>query len=214
MVNGKSCTICWYVDDNKISHAEQSVLEDILHKLKVHFGELTVTCGNTHTLLGMSITIRDDSKFEVDQVKHLHEAIEIFGEDASKKISSVASVNLYKIDKTSKQLSAEKSEILHSVTAKLLYTMQRGRPNLKPPITFLCTRVSKRTKNDWRKLKRVLQSVNQTIDRKIIIGASSLTELFTWVDTTIAAHTDMRSQTGSCMPFGWGTIHWRSSKQN
>ena len=38
MINGKQCTIVWYVDDNKISHVDKNVVTDILEKLKGHFG--------------------------------------------------------------------------------------------------------------------------------------------------------------------------------
>ena len=35
MVNGKQCTIAWYVDDNMISHVEEEVVEDIQGRWKV-----------------------------------------------------------------------------------------------------------------------------------------------------------------------------------
>ena len=185
----------------------------MVEKLKIHFGELTVTRGNKHTFLGMNITMRDDGKFEIDQKEHILEAIEAFGEDVSKKVSSIASSDLFKVDETSKALSDEKSVTFHSVSAKLLYVMQRARPDSETAVSFMCSRVSKSTKDDWRKLRRVLRFLNQTIDEPRIIGASSLTELFTWIDAAFGVHHDMRSQTGGCMSFGWGTVHSRSSKQ-
>ena len=30
MINGKQCTICWYVDDLKVSHMEKDVVSDIM----------------------------------------------------------------------------------------------------------------------------------------------------------------------------------------
>ena len=30
MINGKQCTIVWYVDDNKISHVDPNVVTDII----------------------------------------------------------------------------------------------------------------------------------------------------------------------------------------
>ena len=105
IVNGKQCTIFGYVDYNKISHVGQSVLEDILDKLKVQFGELIINSGNTHNFLRMNIAIRNNDKFEVDQVEHLQRSIEIIGEDVLKKVSSVSSADIYKIDESPKQLS-------------------------------------------------------------------------------------------------------------
>ena len=56
--------------------------------------------------------------------------------------------------------------------------------------------------------------LKKTIDDVRIIGASSLLELYTWIDAAYGVHdTDMRSHTGGCMSFGTGTVHQRSSKQ-
>ena len=46
MVSGKQCTVAWYVDDIKMSHENQQVLEDLLMLLNDEFGKeapLTVT---------------------------------------------------------------------------------------------------------------------------------------------------------------------------
>ena len=32
-INGKQCTVAWYTDDNKISHVEQEVVDDIVAKI-------------------------------------------------------------------------------------------------------------------------------------------------------------------------------------
>ena len=34
IINGKQCTIIWHVDDLKISHVEQKVVNDIIKKLE------------------------------------------------------------------------------------------------------------------------------------------------------------------------------------
>ena len=43
IINGKQCTIVWYVDDNKVSHVNKDVVTDIIEILKVHFGDLILT---------------------------------------------------------------------------------------------------------------------------------------------------------------------------
>jgi len=45
MINGKQCTIAWYVDDNKISHVEPDVVTEIVAKIEKRFGKMTVTQG-------------------------------------------------------------------------------------------------------------------------------------------------------------------------
>eukprot|EP00957_Ditylum_brightwellii_P113563 8658742-Ditylum_brightwellii.AAC.1 len=80
MINRKQCTLAWYVDDNKLSHADLKVVDDILEKITEHLGELTTTRVDEHTLLGMKLKIKD-KKIEVDVKEQLKEATEAFGEE-------------------------------------------------------------------------------------------------------------------------------------
>ena len=57
MINGKQCTIVWYVDDNKISHEDPNLVTEVIELMKTHFGDLTVTRGNKHRFLAMNITL-------------------------------------------------------------------------------------------------------------------------------------------------------------
>ena len=55
MIDGKQCTIAWYVDDNKMLHIYPNVVTDILEGINKHFGDLVIGRGDTHDLLGMTI---------------------------------------------------------------------------------------------------------------------------------------------------------------
>ena len=89
----------------------------------------------------------------------------------------------------------------------MLYITKRARPDIETAVAFLCTRVSKSTHADWLKLKRVLGFLKKNIDDVRIIGASSLLELYTWIDAAYGVHDDMKSHTGGTMPLGTGVIH-------
>ena len=54
-IDEKQCTVCWYVDDNKISHVNLEVVEDIISKIEDKFGTMTKTYGDEHDFLGMNI---------------------------------------------------------------------------------------------------------------------------------------------------------------
>jgi hypothetical protein len=41
--NGKQCTILWYVDDNKTSHADKQVVTDIIQDITVDYGNLVIS---------------------------------------------------------------------------------------------------------------------------------------------------------------------------
>ena len=55
MINGKQCTIVWYVDDVKVSHVDETVVSDIITFMQKEFGNLTITRGKKHQNLGMDI---------------------------------------------------------------------------------------------------------------------------------------------------------------
>jgi hypothetical protein len=41
MVNGKQCTVLWHVDDVKVSHEDEVVVEDVLRHMNDRFGKAT-----------------------------------------------------------------------------------------------------------------------------------------------------------------------------
>ena len=67
--------------------------------------------------------------------------------------------------------------------------------------------------SDWKKLKRVLQYAKVTKDDVRVIGATSLSDIFTFVDASYAVYDNMRGVTGGCMSMGVGMFNARSSKQ-
>ena len=70
-INGKQCTIVWYVDDNKVSHVDLQVVTDVIDLMKSHFRELTVTRGKKHRFLGMNIEINKDRKIGIEMKEQL-----------------------------------------------------------------------------------------------------------------------------------------------
>ena len=61
-VNRKQCTVAWYVENNKTSHVDSRVIDNLLDIIKTHFGEITITRGKKHTFLGMNLRITEDKK--------------------------------------------------------------------------------------------------------------------------------------------------------
>ena len=55
VIDGNQCTICWYVDDTKISHKEPKVVDEILRVLGNNFGKMCIKRGKKHTFVGMDI---------------------------------------------------------------------------------------------------------------------------------------------------------------
>ena len=65
MVDGKQGTVLWHVDNLKISHVDSGVTEGVLDRLNIRYGKetpLTVTRGDIHEYLGMTIDFSTDGK--------------------------------------------------------------------------------------------------------------------------------------------------------
>jgi hypothetical protein len=212
-INGSQCTIVWYVDDVKVSHQDEKEVTNIIEKVEEHFGKVVTVRGRSHCYLGMNILLRDDKKIEIEMKDQINEAINAFGEEIKGEVSSPAARHLMTVNENAKKLNAEQKDIFHSITAKLLYLEKRARPDIEPVVAFLCTRVRDADEDDWKKLKRVLVYLKQSINDKRIIGCDGLENIFTWIDAAFAVHPNMRSHTGGAMSLGWGVLHTKSSKQ-
>ena len=148
-VNGSQCTVCWYVDDTKISHVDEAVIDDTIIMLEKDFGKMTVNKGSKHIFVGMNIELTDTGSVLIDMKDYLQECIKLYEqEDKVIKTPTPGGAALFDIDKSSKGLDSKRSEIFHHIVAKLLQVSKRARLDLETTISFLCTRVSKSTQED------------------------------------------------------------------
>ena len=58
MINGKQRTVCWYVDDTKISHVDKDVVSEARKNIESQFDEMKVSRGNDHTFVGMKSKLK------------------------------------------------------------------------------------------------------------------------------------------------------------
>mmetsp|Transcript_45473 Transcript_45473/g.67010 ORF Transcript_45473/g.67010 Transcript_45473/m.67010 type:complete len:226 (-) Transcript_45473:536-1213(-) len=157
MINGTQCTIAWYVDDNKLSHVDPEVVSEVLNAIKEHFGELVINRSDEHNFSGMKITMdRKRENVVIGTRDQLQEAFDMFEEGLDGSVVSPANKNLFiTYDGLSNELSEARSAIFHSVTAKLLFIMKRGRPDIETTISYLMFHVSKSNEKDWENRKDV-----------------------------------------------------------
>jgi hypothetical protein len=212
IINQKQATICWYVDDNKISHVEPTVVTDIVDRIEKEFGKMTVTRGKRHSFLGMDIVFNEDTTASILMKSYLEEAMSDVNIDRSMTTTSPAKKDLNVTHDDLPRLGKERSDIFHSVVMKLLYVAKRARGDILPTIAFLSTRVSKSNEKDWEKLERLCHYINGTIDDPFIIGADNMHTMYTWVDASYAVHDDMKSHTGGTISFGRGALMPTSEK--
>ena len=100
----------------------------------------------------MDIEFIADGKLSLFTKDYIEESIDLFGEEMITKVSSPSKKGLQNVDESSTILEKKYSDIFHSIVANLLWVAKRGRPDIEPVISFLCTRVTKSTKEDKSKL--------------------------------------------------------------
>ena len=213
MINGKQCTIAWYVDDTKISHVESAVVTSIIKEIEKRFDKMTVTRGKEHTFLGMQIRYTDEGTAQISMKEYLLEAIAESGLEINNTASTPARRDMFEVDPNAPPLPADRSDAFRSVVMKLLYVATRARVDLLLAISFLSTRTSKSTTEDEGKLKRTLEYIKGAADLEYTLGADNLGQFRSWVDASYATHPDMRSHTGGITSFGIGGMLCKSTKQ-
>ena len=154
-MNGSQLTVMWYVGDLKISHVEKTVVDAFISDIENFFGEMTGTTGNEYVYVSMHITITD-KQVKIHNIEYIRETIELFGEPLGLDAVTPAKSHLFDFSEDHPRLSKEKHKTFHSCVAKLLFVAKRGRPDIFTVISFLTTRATKPTIDNWGKLERAL----------------------------------------------------------
>lgn len=215
-IEGSQCTICWYVDDTKISHINPEVVTKVIEEMESAFGKMEIKRGRNHVFVGMDFTLTEDHKLSISMKEYVDECIEAFEEVDRKlegKANTPAKNGLFIVTEGEEELDERKSEYFHHVVAKLLYVAKRARLDIDLAVSFLCTRVSRSTTEDWEKLRRLLLYLKGTLLMPRILGADRLDTVRTWVDASYGTHNDMKGHTGGAMSMGTGVFNVKSTKQ-
>ena len=124
-IHGGQCTILWYVDEVKISHKNQEVIDNIIRDLQSSFGDLNIQNGNQHTYLGMKIKMNKDSAIDSNMTDFIEGVIGFFPEIIKSGVSSNATRNMFNIRTEQERLPDDKKQICHLIEAKLSLVMKR-----------------------------------------------------------------------------------------
>ena len=153
IVNGKQQTVCWHVDDNKISHVDSKVNDDLTEALHDEYesifedgsGKMKVSRGKVHKYLGMTLDFSTKGQCKVTMLDYVREIIADFEKAAPKEEGTklcAAPKDLFKVDEDCEKLSARKADKFHSLVAKTSFATKRARPDTGTSVSYLTTRVS------------------------------------------------------------------------
>ena len=210
--DGTQCTVCWYVDDLKISHAREEVVDEVITLIEKEYGKLQVQKGPRFEYLGMQIEYTNDGEVKIGMLSYIDDAIDCFNEALGTSARTPAGEGLFKVTK-SEQLPEAKRKVFHSCVAKLLYLGKHGRPDILLPVSYLTSRTTLATRSDWEKLRRVLSYLKGTKQLLLTLSIDNLTVVKTWVDASFAVHEDMKSHTGGVIMMGKGALFASSKRQ-
>ena len=70
MIDGKQCTIAWWVEDDCLSHLSTKVLDRIIEWIKLKFDKMAVTRGDKHTFLGIKFRFPGDGSVRINMRGH------------------------------------------------------------------------------------------------------------------------------------------------
>ena len=215
-INGSQATIIWHVDDLKISHKDQRVLEDIVNKLDQGYGKeapLTVTRGRRHDYLGIDIEFTDDRKVVFRMDDFTDGILDEARDDMPRSAVTPAANYLFQVSEDAKVLSNDDSDYFHHMVAKLLYLCKRVRPDIHTAVAFLTTRVLKPTVEDYKELGRCIGYLREYPHLPLTLKVNDEGVLEWWVDASFAVHPDMKSHTGAVFTMGKGAAYTMSTKQ-
>ena len=115
MINGKQCTITWYVDDVKVYHENSEVVSNIIKILESKFGALRTTRGKKHTYLGIKNELMANKKNSIDMREYVKENIELMPSKINNISISPANNHLFTVMEDSIKLKEDEADLFHSV---------------------------------------------------------------------------------------------------
>jgi len=204
IVNGSQQTVCWHVDDLKVSHVDPEVNESFAKDImKIYGNKVTINRGDIHDYLGIDFDFSHANETKISMIKYLHKIIETFPEEIGKPVDAPHQDWLFKIrDDPSIQLPEEQAQQFHHTVAQLLFVAMRARPDIQTSVSFLTKRVQKPDEDDWNKLKRVLRYLKGTKHMKLSLRVDNLNTICWWVDAAYGVHMDLKGHTGMMMTLG------------
>ena len=149
-------TICWHVNDLKVSHVDKNAVTALALELAKLYGPKTkIARGRVHDYLGMQLDWGSSpGTMIVSMIKYLQKVIEEFPEVLNGKRYSPAGDHLFNVreDDTRQILPEEQARQFHRTVAQLLFLCKRAHPDIELLISFLTTRVRERDEDDLGKL--------------------------------------------------------------
>ena len=209
---GNQIFIGLYVDDLLIIYPEEfeSQINNHLDIMENKYGKMKINRGNVHKYLGILFKFIDDDCFAnmADYTVDILNEMPVVGES-----KYPASAHLLDINESCPKLSIKDKKLFHRVVAKLIYLTMRTRPEILLAVQFLTTRVQDPDMDDHKKLTKLLQYLQGTIDLGIKITSEQPLIPKAYIDSAHQTHKlSGKGQAGINITLGKGPIYASSSR--
>lgn len=106
----------------------------------------------------MTLDFSKPGKFIINMKKYLNEMMGDLPDDMNGEGTSPAAEHLFKTRDNAHKLPMEQIDMIHRVTAQLLFVCKRGCPDIQTAVSFQCTRVKCPDQDGYKKLARVIST--------------------------------------------------------
>ena len=97
-INGSQMTVCWHVDDFKVSHKDPFEVTKLSTYLAGIYGDkITVTRGPLHEYLGMDLYFSEKGNANISMIKYNFGVLEEFPEEITGSIPTLYTDNLFTV---------------------------------------------------------------------------------------------------------------------
>lgn len=172
------------------------------------FKWITVIQEKIQSYLGMNVEVQEH-KIIVDMEYFTQQLLSSITD--IKEYHTPAVKECFQLEESS-ALDTQGQKTFHTIMAKLLYLAKQARPDILTATSFLCTRVKQPTKNDQKKLLRVLGYLEATKHYKYTIAPMKPFGIITYIDAAFATHEDSMSHSEVAI-FVAGVLVYTSSKK-
>jgi len=202
IVGEKVFLLLIYVDDILIlaDAAEIDRMEKVFLK---EFTWITIERNNKLSYLGMLVSLEEGTA-TIDMTYFIEKLLESYKNLVARTTPSNKSI--FQVSEDAVVLQEEERKVFHSVVAKLLYLSKRARPDILTAVSFLCTRVTRATVEDQKKLEYLLGYLQATRHEVLKLSPSGVLGVEAYVDAAFAPHADSKSHTGVAIFIGGALV--------
>ena len=138
-INVKQCTIVWHVDNLKILHVSESVLEGIIQCLNKSFkgNPLATSRGKVLEYLGLTLDYSLQGNERISMYDYMRKIVEEAREDMQGVSKTTAGNHLFMTNPDCDKLLEKTAQIFYHIIAKLLYLCRRTRQDIQTAVAFL-----------------------------------------------------------------------------